>query len=196
MVTAAAPSLLVPAVTVVALCGVLLGRRGRTVWWALLPSLALFVPFAFSVLDRPRAMLADPGMPLGFDAAPLWQQALGQPLRFDADGGLTGLAVFAGSAAGPAAGAGTAVPWALLLALLLRAAGAAAGPCRAVPAAPARYRDRIPGGTLPVGRGAPHAGGRLACRPRRHRRQRRCPGHAVHRPRRVRGRRSRCSEPP
>lgn len=118
VVTAAAPSLLVPAVTVVALCGVLLGRRGRTVWWALLPSLALFVPFASSVIDRPRAMLADPGMPLGFDAAPLWQQALGQPLHFAADGGLTGLAVFAGSAAGPAAGAAAAVPWALLLALL------------------------------------------------------------------------------
>nr|WP_307857004.1 glycosyltransferase family 2 protein [Pseudarthrobacter albicanus] len=114
VVTAAAPSLLVPAVIVVALCGVLLGRRGRTVWWALLPSLALFVPFVFSVIDRPRAVLADPGMPLGFDAAPLWQQALGQPLNFAADGGLTGLAVFAGSAAGSV----TAVPWALLLALL------------------------------------------------------------------------------
>lgn len=110
VVTAAAPSLLVPSVIVVALCGVLLGRRGRTAWWALLPSLALFVPFVFSVIDRPRAALADPGMPLGFDAAPLWQQVLGQPLSFAAEGGLTGLAVFGGSAAG--------APWALLLALL------------------------------------------------------------------------------
>ncbi|MEQ4518892.1 glycosyltransferase family 2 protein [Pseudarthrobacter sp. B907] len=109
VVTAGAPSLLLPAVAVVALCGVLLGRRGRTVWWSLLPSLALFVPFALSVLDRPRALLADPGLPLGFDAAPLWQQALGQPLRFDAGAGLAGLAAF-----GPGA-----VPWALLLALLL-----------------------------------------------------------------------------
>ena len=49
--TAAAPSLLVPAMTVVVSCAlVFLGRRGRTVWWALLPSLALFLPFAFSVL--------------------------------------------------------------------------------------------------------------------------------------------------
>ncbi len=110
VVTAAAPSLLVPAAVVAVLCGVLLGRRGRTVWWALLPSLALFVPFAFSVIDRPRALLADPGMPLGFDAAPLWQQVLGQPLRFAADGGLTGLPFFGGS--------GGAAPWALLLALL------------------------------------------------------------------------------
>ena len=113
VVTAAAPSLLVPSIAVVALCGVLLGRRGRTVWWALLPSLALFLPFAFSVLDRPRALLADPGLPLGFDAAPLWQQALGQPLNFDAGAGLTGLSAFGGSAAGPAG-----PPWALLLALL------------------------------------------------------------------------------
>ena len=117
VVTAAAPSLLVPSVAIVALCGVLLGRRGRTVWWALLPSLALFVPFAFSVLDRPRALLADPGLPLGFDAAPLWQQALGQPLSFDARGGLTGLSAFGGSAAGSAGLSG--LPWALVLALLL-----------------------------------------------------------------------------
>lgn len=110
VVTAAAPSLLLPAAVLVALCGILLGRRGRTVWWALLPSLALFVPFAMSTLDRPRALLADPGVPLGFDAAPLWQQFLGQPLRFAADGGLTGLPVF---------GAGSAVPWALLLGLLI-----------------------------------------------------------------------------
>lgn len=110
VVTAAAPSLLLPGVVLVALCGTLLGRRGRTVWWALLPTLALFVPFLASTIDRPRALLADPGLPLGFDAAPLWQQALGQPLRFAADGGLTGLPVF---------GAGSGVPWALLLALLV-----------------------------------------------------------------------------
>lgn len=109
VVTAAAPSLLLPSFTVVILCGVLLRGRGRTVWWSLLPSLALFLPFALSALDRPRALLADPGLPLGFDAAPLWQQALGQPLRFESGAGLAGLTVF-----GPGA-----VPWALLLALLL-----------------------------------------------------------------------------
>jgi GT2 family glycosyltransferase len=108
VVAAAAPSLLVPSVVTIVLAGVLLGRRGRTVWWALLPSAVLFVPFGISVLDRPRALLADPGVPLGFDGAPLWQQILGQPLYFDADGGLAGLPMFDGSA----------VPWALLLALL------------------------------------------------------------------------------
>ncbi|MEO5993995.1 MAG: glycosyltransferase family 2 protein [Arthrobacter sp.] len=108
--TAAAPSLLLPGIALVALCGALPGRRGRTVWWALLPSLALYIPFLVSTLDRPRALLADPGVPLAFDAAPLWQQFLGQPLRFAADGGLTGLPLF---------GAGFAVPWALLLALLV-----------------------------------------------------------------------------
>ena len=117
VVTAAAPSLLLPSIVVVALCGVLLGRRGRTVWWALLPSLALFLPFALSVLDRPRALLGDPGLPLGFDAAPLWQQALGQPLGFDTDGGLTGLSTFGGNAAD--AGGLYGLPWALLVALLL-----------------------------------------------------------------------------
>ncbi|MFF1884005.1 glycosyltransferase [Pseudarthrobacter sp. NPDC058196] len=107
--TASAPSLLVPAVVLIVLCGIMLGRRGRTVWWALLPSAALFAPFALSTIDRPRALLADPGLPLGFDAAPLWQQILGQPLAFEPAGGLQGLGLFAG---GP-------VPWALLLALFI-----------------------------------------------------------------------------
>jgi len=111
VVTAAAPSLLVPSAVVVVLFGLLLRGRGRTLWWALLPSAALFVPFALSTLDRPRALLADPGLPLDFDAAPLWQQALGQPLSFDPAGGLSGLAFFAD---GP-------VPWALVLALLIGA---------------------------------------------------------------------------
>ncbi len=109
VVVASAPSLLVPATVVIVLCGLLLGRRGRTVWWALLPAAALFIPFGLSVLDRPRALLADPGLPLAFDAAPLWQQLLGQPLQFDPQAGLHGLPYFAG---------GT-VPWALLLALLI-----------------------------------------------------------------------------
>jgi GT2 family glycosyltransferase len=111
VVTAAAPSLLVPAVVVVVLAGFLLRGRGRTLWWALLPSAALFIPFGLSTLDRPRALLADPGLPLGFDAAPLWQQVLGQPLSFEAADGLSGLGLFAD---GP-------VPWALLLALLVGA---------------------------------------------------------------------------
>lgn len=109
VVVASAPSLLVPAAVVIVLCGLLLGRRGRTVWWALLPSAALFIPFGVSVLDRPRALLADPGPPLAFDAAPLWQQLLGQPLQFDPQGGLEGLPYFTGGA----------FPWALVLALLV-----------------------------------------------------------------------------
>ncbi|MFF1253101.1 glycosyltransferase [Pseudarthrobacter sp. NPDC058329] len=109
VVTASAPSLLVPATVVIVLCGLLLGRRGRTVWWALLPTAALFIPFGLSALDRPRALLADPGMPLGFDAAPLWQQLLGQPLEFGVNSGLAGLPYFADST----------VPWALLLSLLI-----------------------------------------------------------------------------
>jgi GT2 family glycosyltransferase len=109
VVCASAPSLLIPSAVIVVLCGLLLGRRGKTVWWALLPSAALFIPYGLSVLDRPRAILADPGVPLGFDAAPLWQQLLGRPLPFTPDGGLSGLPYFAGQA----------VPWALLLALLV-----------------------------------------------------------------------------
>ncbi|WP_461189527.1 glycosyltransferase family 2 protein [Arthrobacter sp. Z4-13] len=109
VVTASAPSLLIPATVVIILCGLMPARRGRTVWWALLPTAALFIPFGLSALDRPRALLADPGVPLGFDAAPLWQQLLGQPLQFGPNSGLAGLPYFADST----------VPWALLLALLV-----------------------------------------------------------------------------
>lgn len=111
IVTASAPSLLPPFALLIVVCGITLGRRGRTIWWSLLPSAALFAPYVLSALERPRTMLADPGVPLGFEAAPLWQQLLGQPLKFDANGGLAGLALF-----GPSG-----IPWALALALLLGA---------------------------------------------------------------------------
>jgi GT2 family glycosyltransferase len=111
VITAAAPSLLLPAAVVIIVLSLLLGKRGRTLWWALLPSAALFVPFALSTLDRPRALLADPGLPLPFEAAAVWQQILGQPLGFDPAAGLSGLALFSGGS----------VPWALLLALLIGA---------------------------------------------------------------------------
>lgn len=110
-ITASAPSLLLPAAVVIILLSLLLGKRGRTLWWALLPSAALFVPFGLSTLDRPRALLADPGLPLPFNGAPVWQQILGQPLSFDTAGGLAGLTLFAGGS----------VPWALLLAVLVGA---------------------------------------------------------------------------
>lgn len=110
-ITASAPSLLGPITVAIVLAAVVLGHRGRTLWWSLLPSLALFVPYVVSVLDRPRSLLADPGLPLTFEAAPLWQQVLGQPLAFESDGGLTGL-----GALGPGA-----VPWALILAILVGA---------------------------------------------------------------------------
>lgn len=109
VITASAPSLLLPSVAVIAVSGAALRRRGRTLWWALLPAAALFIPFGLSVLDRPRALLADPGLPLEFAGAPLWQQVLGQPLEFDPAGGLRGLPLFLAD--------GT--PWALLLALLV-----------------------------------------------------------------------------
>ncbi|MFJ4208681.1 glycosyltransferase family 2 protein [Paenarthrobacter sp. NPDC089675] len=108
-ITASAPSLLAPMAVAIVLAAVILGRRGKTLWWSLLPSAALFIPYAVSVMDRPRSLLADPGVPVAFDAAPLWQQLLGQPLEFTAGGGLTGLPPF-----GPGA-----VPWALLVALVV-----------------------------------------------------------------------------
>ncbi len=106
-VTAAAPSLLPVAVLGILLTAVFMGRRGKTVWWALVPPVALFLPFAWSALANPRALLADPGLPLASHPGPLWQQLLGFPERLDAAAGLPGL------------GSLTTAPWWLWLTVVL-----------------------------------------------------------------------------
>ncbi|WP_343320353.1 glycosyltransferase family 2 protein [Arthrobacter sp. TMP15] len=95
VVSAASPSLLPVAVLGILTAALLLGRRGRTIWWALVPSAALFAPFIWSAWGNPRALLADPGVPLATNPGPLWQQLLGFPQTLDASSGLVGLSAFA-----------------------------------------------------------------------------------------------------
>ncbi|MFQ4147795.1 glycosyltransferase family 2 protein [Arthrobacter sp. LAPM80] len=95
VVTAASPSLLPVAVVGILLATIFLGRRGRTIWWTLVPSVALFLPLAWSALGNPRALLADPGVPLASTPGPLWQQLLGFPAQVTAAEGLLGLGSFA-----------------------------------------------------------------------------------------------------
>ncbi|CEA07476.1 Glycosyl transferase family 2 [Arthrobacter saudimassiliensis] len=84
VLAACAPST-VP-VMVLAVIALMLGlrRRARTLWWALLPPAAVLLPNVLASLSgNPRALAADPGLPLGFAAAEPWQQLLGYPIRFD-----------------------------------------------------------------------------------------------------------------
>ena len=90
IVTASAPSLFPLAVVGILVTALVLGRRGRTVWWVLVPSAALFAPLAWSAWENPRALLADPGMPLPSAPGPLWQQLLGFPEQVDPAAGLLG----------------------------------------------------------------------------------------------------------
>ncbi|MHA7292262.1 glycosyltransferase [Arthrobacter sp. HLT1-21] len=83
VITAGAPSLLPLLVVAVLGAMLLLRRRAKTLWWSLLPPLALFIPFIGSTADRLRAVLADPGVPVPFVGAELWQQMLGYPVAFD-----------------------------------------------------------------------------------------------------------------
>ncbi|MEA5456199.1 glycosyltransferase family 2 protein [Sinomonas sp. JGH33] len=106
--TAGSPSLLPLAAVVVLGASVALRGRARSLWFALLPSVALFLPLWFSSQDNPRAWLADPGVPLASTTAAPWQLVLGQPTAFDAASGIRG---FGWLPAG--------VPWALVLALVL-----------------------------------------------------------------------------
>ncbi len=80
---ASAPSVGAFAVAGLVVALIVGGTRARTLWWTLLPVVALYLPYLFSALDHPRGLLGDPGVPLAFDPAAPWQQLLGFPVRFD-----------------------------------------------------------------------------------------------------------------
>ncbi|WP_170835456.1 glycosyltransferase family 2 protein [Arthrobacter alpinus] len=91
VVTAAAPSLLPIAVVGILLTAVFMRGRGKTIWWALVPPAALFLPLVWSAWGNPRAIFGDPGVPLASAVAPIWQQVLGFPEQVNATEGLLGL---------------------------------------------------------------------------------------------------------
>ncbi|MHA7280312.1 glycosyltransferase family 2 protein [Arthrobacter sp. MDT2-2] len=82
VVTASAPSLL-PFVLVGLTFALVAGRRrARTLWWTLLPVVALHLPYVLSALRNPRGLLGDPGVAVPFAPAAAWQQLLGFPVSF------------------------------------------------------------------------------------------------------------------
>ncbi|WP_306341562.1 glycosyltransferase family 2 protein [Sinomonas cellulolyticus] len=107
---AGAPSLVPLTAAVVLVLTLALRRRAKTLWWMLVPSIALFLPLWVSAPRALRAWIGDPGMPLPADPASPWQLVLGQPVAFDPAGGLT---------AAPFLPAG--VPWSLIAAILVGA---------------------------------------------------------------------------
>ncbi|MBW4096202.1 MAG: glycosyltransferase family 2 protein [Acidobacteria bacterium] len=111
VVTASAPLLLPLAVVAVVFISLALRRRARSLWWSLLPSLALFIPLLISTLDNPRAVFGDPETPTQYIAAPLWQQLLGQPISIANNAGITGLTHFASGG----------FPWAMTLVMIVAA---------------------------------------------------------------------------
>ncbi|MHA7264170.1 glycosyltransferase family 2 protein [Arthrobacter sp. TMN-37] len=124
--TAAAPSLLPAALIAVTAACLVLRRRARTLWWSVLPALALFLPVVLSAGLEPRGILGDPGVPLQFESAAPWQQLLGYPVAFDA---------LAAPAGFPVAG-----PWALAAALVV---GAPAVLLAAAALLPGRLRPAV-----------------------------------------------------
>lgn len=89
--TAAAPLLLPVALVATLVLALTLGRGAKTLWWIPVPSLALAAPTLAGALANPRLLLVDPGVPMAFSPAPLWQQALGFPIVFDAAAPVAGL---------------------------------------------------------------------------------------------------------
>ncbi|MGP5724867.1 glycosyltransferase family 2 protein [Arthrobacter rhombi] len=109
-VTAASPSLLPLAVVLVVVLAIPLGRRARTLWWVPVPSLVLALGSVPAALNNPRVLLADPGVVQPFQAADLWQQALGFPVAFDPMAGANGFGWAANLLPGP---------WAFIAALIV-----------------------------------------------------------------------------
>ncbi|WP_432264396.1 glycosyltransferase [Arthrobacter crystallopoietes] len=109
VITASAPALLPVFIIFVGIICLKRGRRAKTVWWSLVPPLVLALPMLLTAMDNPRALLGDPGVPLSFDGAPLWQQIMGFPVAFDTFAGLSALGFLESLGQGP---------WALVFALL------------------------------------------------------------------------------
>lgn len=109
VLTASAPLLFVLGALSVLVLSLRLRSRARTLWWALLPPAALLLPVVLSARENLRAAAADPGVPLAFDPAALWQQLLGYPAAFAATDPIAGLEFLPSG------------PWALVLALLVGA---------------------------------------------------------------------------
>lgn len=104
--TASAPSLFLLAVLVVVVASIFLGRRAKTLWWVLIPAVALYLPYAWSARGQWRAFLTDPGVPLGTTPAPVWQQLLGFPEQITASPDLLGTGNLTGVLANS-----TVLPW-------------------------------------------------------------------------------------
>ncbi|WP_183511141.1 glycosyltransferase [Paeniglutamicibacter cryotolerans] len=109
VMAAASPALAPVALVLLVLFALLLGSRGKTLWWVPLPMLAAALPTVVSAWGNTRALLADPGLPRGFTPAPLWEQVLGFPVAFDPASPLVGIVP----------GWLPAAPWAMVAALAI-----------------------------------------------------------------------------
>ncbi|WP_373287816.1 glycosyltransferase family 2 protein [Zhihengliuella salsuginis] len=112
LVVAAAPALLLPAIVLIAVVGASAGRRAKTLWWIPLPALAVMAGLVVAAFTNLRVLLADPGVPQAFDAAPSWQQLLGFPVNLDTASPPAGLDLL------PAG-----VPWLVVAAVLVALPG-------------------------------------------------------------------------
>lgn len=108
LVVAAAPALLLPAVVVIVVVAAAAGRRAKTLWWVPVPALAMVAGLAVSAFTNLRVLLADPGVPQAFDAAPSWQQLLGFPVNLDTAAPPAGLDALPGG-----------VPWLVVAAVVV-----------------------------------------------------------------------------
>lgn len=107
-IVSAAPALFWPALVVIIVVALASRRRAKALWWVPLPAAVALAPLGVSAIDDLRVLLADPTVPLAFEAAPLWQQALGFPTTLDTATGLPFVSDVA-----------PAVPWLVLAAALV-----------------------------------------------------------------------------
>ncbi|QXQ11079.1 glycosyltransferase family 2 protein [Paeniglutamicibacter sp. Y32M11] len=106
-IAAGSPAVGLTLLVMILVVAIALRSRAKTLFWVPLPMVVFHLPLLINAVRNPRVLFTDPGIPLAFNPAPLWAQALGFPTAFDP------LATPAGFAFLPEG------PWALVLVLLV-----------------------------------------------------------------------------
>jgi hypothetical protein len=90
-ITAAAPSMFVPLTAGIIILALVLRSRAKVLWWTPILALTALLPAIIAHGTDLRAILADPGAPVGFEPAPAWKFLFGLPHDVAFDAGLAEL---------------------------------------------------------------------------------------------------------
>jgi hypothetical protein len=91
VLTAAAPSMFIPVTAGIIILALVLRSRAKVLWWTPILAATTLLPAIITHRTDLRAILADPGAPVGYDPAPTWKLLLGLPHETALDAGVAEL---------------------------------------------------------------------------------------------------------